>query len=53
MEQDQFWGVNKKLTWMNMRMGALNESLVFGATMSTLQQEFRQKWNTITSGTVN
>ena len=37
-----FWGVNKKLTWTKMRMGALNASPVFGATMSAPQQE-RQK----------
>ena len=39
MEQAQFWGVNKKLTWMNIQMGALNASLVFGEIMSDLQQE--------------
>ena len=41
MEQYQFWGVNKKLTWTKMQMGALNASLVFGETMSALQQEFQ------------
>ena len=31
--------MTKKLTWMNMPMGALKKSLVFGAIMSALQQE--------------
>ena len=39
MEQYQFWGVNKKLTWTKMQMGYFNESLVFGVTISELQQE--------------
>ena len=39
MEQAQFLGVNKKLTQTKMRMGALNASLVFGATMPALQQD--------------
>ena len=38
-EQAQFWGVNKKLTWMKMRMGDLNISLVFSAMMSAMQQD--------------
>ena len=37
MEQAQFWGVNKKLTWTKMQMGALNTSLVFGEIMSALK----------------
>ena len=39
MEQAQFWGVNKKLTWKKIRMGDLIASLVCGAMMSDLQQE--------------
>ena len=39
MEQAQFWGVNKKLTWTNMQMGYLNASLVFREMVSALQQE--------------
>ena len=41
MEQTQFWGLNKKLTWMKMQMQDLNSSLVFGAIMSALKQEFQ------------
>ena len=43
MEQVQFWGVNKKLTWTKMQMGYLNTSLVLGGIMSSLQQEFQAK----------
>ena len=39
MEQAQFWGVNKKLTWTKMWTGTLNSSLLFGEMMSALQQE--------------
>ena len=39
MEKSQFLGANKKLTKTNMKMGALNASLVFGTMMSSLQQE--------------
>ena len=39
MEQAHFGGVNKKLTWMKIQMGALNASLVCGKIMLALQQE--------------
>ena len=35
--------MNKKLTWRNMPMGALKESLVFGSMMSSLQQEYQSE----------
>ena len=41
MEQDQFWGVNKKLAWTKTPMVALNSSLVIGVMMSALQQDFQ------------
>ena len=41
MEQAQFWGVNKKLTWTNMQMGDLNASLVFREMVSALKQDFQ------------
>ena len=37
------FGVNKKLTWKNMKMGYLNASLVFRAIMSDLQQECQEE----------
>ena len=39
MEKSQFLGANKKPTWTNMQMGALNASLVVGIMMTSLQQE--------------
>ena len=39
MEKSQFWGVNKKLAWAKMPMGAINVSLVFGMMVSDLQQK--------------
>ena len=39
MEKSQFLGANKKPTWTNMQMGALDASLVFGTMMSALKQD--------------
>ena len=39
MEQAQFWGVNKKLTWTKIQTRALNASMITREMMSALQQE--------------
>ena len=39
MEQALFWGVNKKLTWKKMQMGAFNVSLFVGVIILALKQE--------------